>query len=70
MNASGLAGGLFGNPVKVYTSPLSRFDGPSTVRLTDLDGPQPVRVRIVGLVLLDHSSNKPIIVGRIVSRLR
>lgn len=69
MDVSGVTGRLFGAPVKVYTSLSSRFDGPGNSRLDDLDGPQPIRIRIVGLVLLDHSTNKPVIVGRIVSRL-
>lgn len=62
----GLAGLLFGQPVKVFTSPATRFI--NLAGLGDLSGTQPIRLRLVGLVLKD-SSGDPVIVAGVVEKL-
>ncbi|MBI3668776.1 MAG: hypothetical protein HY237_03210 [Acidobacteria bacterium] len=65
-NASGLAGVIFNQPVKVVTSPFTRWVG--LRGLIDLTGNTPIRLRVVGLVLKDLSGN-PVIVARVVEKL-
>jgi len=64
----GLTGLLFERPVRVFTSERTRFvnlDG-----LAGLAGDQPMGLRVVGLVLLDHLTNEQVIIARVVHALR
>jgi hypothetical protein len=63
-NSDGIAGILFGQPVKVFATPLTRFVGLGG--LGGLSGTQPIRLRVVGLVLLDHISGRPVIVAGLI----
>jgi len=63
-----LAGVLFGGQVKVLTTNFTKFGG-GLSGLSDLSGTQPVPLRVVGLVLLDQSSSKPVLVAGRVEKL-
>ncbi len=67
-NSNGLAGVLFSGPVTVFTSPFTRFRGGLT-GLGDLTGSNPIPLRVVGLLLKDPVSGKPVFVARIVEKL-
>lgn len=64
----GLTGLLFERPVRVFTSARTRFVNLSG--LEDLSGDQPIPLRIVGLVLLDHLTNEQVVLARQVLRER
>ncbi|MCL6566892.1 MAG: hypothetical protein K6U09_10775 [Acidobacteriia bacterium] len=64
----GLTGLLFERPVRVFTSARTRFVNLSG--LDDLSGDQPIPLRIVGLVLLDHLTNEQVVLARQVLRER
>ncbi len=64
----GLTGLLFERPVRVFTSARTRFVNLSG--LADLSGDQPIPLRIVGLVLLDHLTNEQVVLARQVLRER
>ena len=66
-NTAGITGLLFDEPVKIFASPLTFFVGLSG--LGDLTGTNPIRLRVVGIVLLDHSTGKPVIIARFVEKL-
>ncbi len=66
-NTAGLVGSLFGPSVKVFTSSLTRFVG--LTGLGDLTGTSPIRLRVVGLVLKNPNTGKPVIVARVVEKL-
>lgn len=67
-NSGGLAGVLFKGAVTVLTSGGTRFGG-GLNGLADLSGPQPIHLRVVGLVLKDPNTGNPTIVARGVARL-
>jgi hypothetical protein len=65
-NAAGAAGQLLGPTVKVFTSPITQFNGLSG--LGALSGTSPIRLRIVGLILKDGAGN-PVVLARVVQAL-
>jgi hypothetical protein len=67
LNDDALAGVLFGGQVKVITSNFTRFT--NLGGLSALSGTQAIPLRIVGLVLLDHSTGNPVIVAGRVEKL-
>ncbi len=64
--ASGLTGLLFERPVRVFTSPRTRFV--NLAGLGDLTGDAPIQLRVVGLVLFDHLTNEQVVLARVVER--
>jgi len=52
--------------VKVFTSSLTRFVG--LTGLGDLTGTSPIRLCVVGLVLKNPNTGKPVIVARVVEK--
>jgi hypothetical protein len=58
-NSNGLAGVLFNGPVTVYCTPFTVFRGGLT-GLNDLTGTTALNLRVVGLVLKDPISGKPV----------
>jgi hypothetical protein len=68
INAAGLTGIVFGHPVRVFTSEHTRFIGLTGVG--DLAGTSPIRLRVVGLVLEDDVTGRPIVAARAVERLQ
>ncbi len=67
-NDNSLAGVLFGGQVKVLTTNFTKFGG-GINGLSDLSGTQPIPLRVVGLVLLDQATGKPILVAGRVEKL-
>lgn len=67
MRVAGVTGALFGEPVRVFTSDRTRFVGLSGAG--DLNGDNPIPLRVVGLVLQDDVTGKPIVIARIVEKL-
>jgi hypothetical protein len=65
--ANGLMGVLFGAPVKVFTSDRTRFV--NLAGLSDLSGSSAIPLRVVGLVLQDPATGKPVIVAWAVEKL-
>jgi hypothetical protein len=68
-NSDGLAGVLFNGPVTVYTTPVTQYKG-GLSGLGDLSGNSALAIRVVGLVLKDPSSGKPVFVARSVEELQ
>lgn len=66
LRVAGVTGALFGQPVRVVTSDRTRFVGLSGVG--DLTGPNPIPLRVVGLVLKHDTTGNPVVVVRIVER--
>lgn len=64
--AAGLTGLLFERPVRVFTSPRTRFV--NLPGLSGLAGDQTIPLRVVGLVLLDHVTNEQVVLARVVER--
>jgi len=67
-DSNGLAGVLFNGPVTVYVTPFTRFFG-GLNGLSDLQGSNPIEVRVVGIVLKDPISSQPVFVARSVEKL-
>jgi hypothetical protein len=67
MDVAGVTGTLFGGPVRVITGQNTRFIGLSGV--SDLTGANPIRLRVVGLVLQDDNTGRPIVIARVVERI-
>lgn len=65
--AAGVAGILFGRPVRVFTSDRTRFV--NLAGLGDLAGNAPIRLRVVGLVLLDHNTGEQVVIASAVEKL-
>lgn len=65
--AAGVLGILFERPVRVFTSDRTRFINLSG--LADLTGTNPIRLRIVGLVLKDPGNLEQVVVAMGVERL-
>ena len=65
---AGILGVLFGNPVRVYTSDLTRFVNLSG--LNDLAGTTPMSLRVVGLVLKNPNTGEQLIVAMRVEKLQ
>ena len=63
-NDNSLAGVLFSNPIKVFTFNITDFEGISG--LSALTGAQPITLKVKGLVLLDKSSGKAVILAGLV----
>ncbi len=59
MNVTGLTGLVLGGPVHVITSDRTRFIG--LRGLQDLSGANPIRLRVVGLVLHSQIRNAPVV---------
>ena len=68
-NSDGLAGVLFNGPITVYTTPATTYLGGLT-GLNDLSGNTALSIRVVGLVLKDPTSGKPVLVARSVEELQ
>ncbi len=67
MEVLGVAGRLFNGPVRVYVSNHTRFV--NLAGLSDLTGTTPIPLRVVGLVLQDDVTGRPIVIARVVERL-
>jgi len=67
LNANGLAGIIFSGPVHVITSDRTRFAGLNG--LASLMGGNPIRIRVVGLVLHSQITNAPVVVAWAVESL-
>lgn len=67
MRVAGVAGALFGDPVRVVTSEFTRFVNLSGIG--GLSGDAPIPLRVVGLVLKDDVTGRPVVIARIVERL-
>jgi hypothetical protein len=67
LDARGVAGALFGGPVRVITSDRTRYINLSG--LSDLTGDTAIPLRVVGLVLQDDVSGRPVVIARVVERL-
>jgi Domain of unknown function (DUF4382) len=68
-DSNGLAGVLFNGPITVYTTPLTAYLGGLT-GLSDLSGNSAIPLRVVGLVLKDSTTGKPVFVARSVEELQ
>jgi hypothetical protein len=68
-NSNGLAGVLFNGPITVYTTPLTNWLGGLT-GLSDLSGNSATSLRVVGLVLKNPNTGKPVFVARSVEELQ
>ncbi len=66
MRVAGITGALFGDPVRVITSDRTRFIGLSGTGA--LTGPDPIPLRVVGLVLEDDVTGKPLVIARVVEK--
>lgn len=67
--ALGINGMLFGGPIQVRTSAMTRWGGGLT-GLADLNGPNPINLRVVGLVLKAPVGGNPIVIAFAVERLQ
>lgn len=67
MDVAGVTGTLFGGPVRVITGQNTRFIGFSGIG--DLTGANPIPLRVVGLVLQDDNTGRPIVIARVVERI-
>jgi hypothetical protein len=67
MDVAGVTGTLFGGPVRVITGQHTRFIGLAGVG--DLAGPNPIPLRVVGLVLQDDNTGRPVVIARVVERI-
>ncbi len=67
-NANGIAGVLFNGPITVFTSSFTQWRGGLT-GLGDLTGSSAIPLRVVGLILKDPVSGKPVFIARIVEKL-
>jgi hypothetical protein len=65
--AGGLTGVLFGQPIRVFTGPHTRFR--NLAGLSDLTGQNPIPLRVVGLVLQDPINGNPVMIAWAVERL-
>ncbi|HEX9759741.1 MAG TPA: DUF5666 domain-containing protein [Candidatus Acidoferrales bacterium] len=67
-NAAGVLGVLFERPVRVLTSERTRWIGLSG--LSALAGADPMRLRVVGLVLKDQANGEQVVIAMAVERLQ
>lgn len=67
MEVLGVAGRLFNGPVRVYVTNRTRFVGLSS--LGDLTGTDPIPLRVVGLVLQDDVTGRPVVIARVVEKI-
>lgn len=67
LRVAGVTGALFGEPIRVLVSDRTRFV--NLGGLSALNGDTPIALRVVGLVLQNDVSGKPVVVARIVERL-
>ncbi len=68
-NSDGLAGVLFNGPVTVYTTPITQYLG-GLSGLSDLSGNAAISLRVVGLVLKNPATQRPVFVARSVEELQ
>jgi len=68
-NSDGLAGVLFNGPVTVYTTPVTQYLG-GLSGLSDLSGNSAMSIRVVGLILKNPSTQRPVFVARSVEELQ
>jgi len=62
LNDNFLAGVLLPQPVTVMTTNFTNFVNLSG--LSALTGTQPIKLRVVGFILVDQQTNQPVIVAR------
>ena len=67
-DVKGLVGVVFNGPVTILSSNRTRFLG-GLNGLGDLSGSQPIKLRVVGLVLKDPNTGNPTVVARVVELL-
>lgn len=67
MNDNFLAGVLLPSPLTVITTNFTNFVNLNG--LSDLSGTQPIPIRVVGFVLVDPATGKPVLVARRVEKL-
>jgi hypothetical protein len=67
LNDNFLAGVLLPQPVTVVTTNFTNFV--NLAGLSALAGAGPIRLRVVGFVLVDQQTNQPVIVARRVEQL-
>lgn len=69
LRALGINGMLFGGPIQVRTSPLTRWGG-GLSGLSDLNGANPIPLRVVGLVLKAPVSGNAVVIAFAVEHLQ